>query len=145
MYNAIIWLDVRTSATVDQLLKTLPNENKNHYQHLCGLPLSTYFSGVKLRWLIDNDATVAKEMRDGNCLFGTIDSWLLWNLTGGINGGKHVTDVTNASRTMLMNLKTCDWDAELLNFFGVPPTILPKIRSSSEVYGHFSDGPLQVS
>lgn len=143
LHNAIIWLDVRTSSTVDQLLKALPNQNKNHYQHLCGVPLSTYFSGVKLRWLIDNDETVAQAMRDGNCLFGTVDTWLLWNLTGGIDGGKHYTDVTNASRTMLMNIKTCKWDQELLDFFGIPSTILPEIRSSSEVYGKFASGPLK--
>lgn len=82
-------------------------------QRLCGLPLSTYFSAVKLRWLIDNVATVREETAAGRCMFGTVDSWLLWNLTGGIKGGRHYTDVTNASRTMLMNIQTLQWDDEL--------------------------------
>lgn len=144
LHNAVIWMDVRTSSTVDQLAEKLPDKDKNHYRNLCGLPLSTYFSGVKLRWLKDNVPEVAKAIDDGNCLFGTIDTWLLWNLTGGPLGGVFVTDVTNASRTMLMNIETCAWEPELLDFFEIPATILPEIRSSSEVYGHFSKGPLKV-
>lgn len=144
MHNAIVWFDARTSSTVDLLEQKLPNKNKNHYQNRCGLPLSTYFSGVKLRWLKDNVDKVTKGMADGTCLFGTVDSWLLYHLTGGPSGGAHVTDVSNASRTMLMNIETCTWDTELLNFFELPKSILPEIRSSSEVYGYFSDGPLKV-
>lgn len=144
MHNAVVWFDARTSSTVDVLEQKLPNQNKNHYQSRCGLPLSTYFSGVKLRWLKDNVDKVAKAMEDGTCLFGTVDSWLLYHLTGGPSGGVHVTDVSNASRTMLMNIQTCAWDTELLSFFELPKSILPEIRSSSEVYGYFSDGPLKV-
>lgn len=144
IYPAILWFDARTSSTVDELVKKLPDENKNHYQELCGVPLSTYFSGVKLRWLKDNVPEVALAMENGTCLFGTIDSWLIYHLTGGISGGIHITDVTNASRTMLMNIKTCSWEKELLEFFDLPASILPDIRSSSEVYGYFSEGPLKV-
>lgn len=145
MHNALVWFDTRTSSTVDMLAQKLPNQNKNHYQKRCGLPLSTYFSGLKLRWLKDNVEQVSKAMDDGTCMFGTIDSWLLYHLTGGPAGGAHVTDVTNASRTMLMNIETCKWDAELLEFFELPESILPEIRSSSEVYGYFPDGPLKVN
>lgn len=140
LYNAIVWMDVRTSSTVDELTDKLPGKNRNYYQKLCGLPLSTYFSGVKLRWLKDNVPEVAQAIDEDACLFGTVDSWLLYHLTGGV----HVTDVSNASRTMLMNIETCQWDEELLDFFDVPASILPEIRSNSEVYGYFSDGPLKV-
>ncbi|KAF7270932.1 hypothetical protein GWI33_016141 [Rhynchophorus ferrugineus] len=144
LYNSIVWLDVRTSVTVDQLLDKIPNKtkNKNYLKPLCGLPLSPYFSAVKLRWLLDNVPKVKKAVASNNCLFGTIDTWLIWNLTGGINGGIHITDVTNASRTMLMNIDTLKWDPVLLNFFGVSNSILPKIRSSSEIYGNVSVGSL---
>lgn len=145
MHNAIVWLDMRTSSTVDQLLDTVPNKarNKNYLQPLCGLPLSPYFSAVKLRWLRDNVASIGRAMTDGTCLFGTVDTWLLWNLTGGPNGGQHITDVTNASRTMLMNIEELRWDSHLLKFFDIPRSVLPEIRSSSEVYGHFAgDSPL---
>lgn len=145
MHNAIVWFDARTSSTVDQLTDKLPEKNKNHFQKLCGLPLSTYFSGVKLRWLKDNKPEIAQAMENNTCLFGTVDSWLIYNLTGGASNGVHVTDVTNASRTMLMNIQTCAWDPELLEFFGLPASILPEMRSSSEIYGHFSDGPLKVN
>lgn len=144
LYSAIVWCDARTSSTVDELVKKLPNNDENHFQKKCGVPLSTYFSGVKLRWLKDNVSEVAQAMEDGSCAFGTVDSWLIYNLTGGIFGGIHITDVTNASRTMLMNIKTCTWDEELLDFFSLPQLILPQIRSSSEIYGYFSDGPLKV-
>lgn len=144
LYNAVVWLDVRTSSTIDALVETLPEKNRNHYQSVCGLPLSTYFSGVKLRWLKDNVPAVAQAIQDDVCLFGTVDTWLLWNLTGGKNGGVHITDVTNASRTMLMNIRSRLWDADLCEFFDISPNVLPEIRSSSEVYGTFAKGPLQV-
>lgn len=144
LYNALVWHDARTSSTVDELVKKLPNNDKNHFRKVCGVPLSTYFSGVKLRWLKDNVPEVTLAMENGSCLFGTVDSWLIYNLTGGISEGIHITDVTNASRTMLMNIATCTWDRELLDFFGLPSSILPEIRSSSEIYGYFSDGPLKV-
>lgn len=143
-HNAILWLDVRTSSTVDDLLETIPNRDKNYFQKLCGLPLSTYFSGVKMRWLRDHVPEVNNAIESGDLLFGTVDTFLIWQLTGGPNGGKFVTDVSNASRTMLMNIQTCKWEPELLEFFNIPSEILPEIRSSSEVYGHFSDGALKV-
>lgn len=145
LHNSIVWLDMRTSSTVDQLLDKVPNKsrNKNYLKPLCGLPLSPYFSAVKLKWLQENVPRVRKAMNAGNCLFGTVDSWLIWNLTGGSNGGIHITDVTNASRTMLMNIETLKWDSVLLKFFELPASILPQIKSSSEVYARITDGPLQ--
>ncbi|XP_066254747.1 glycerol kinase [Euwallacea similis] len=145
LYNSIVWLDVRTSTTVDQLLENIPNKtkNKNYLKPLCGLPISPYFSAVKVRWLLDNVLKVKKAVATDDCMFGTVDSWLIWNLTGGINGGLHITDVTNASRTMLMNIDSLKWDPVLLNFFGVPSSILPKIKSSSEVYGSVTVGSLK--
>ncbi|GAB0097048.1 Glycerol kinase [Sergentomyia squamirostris] len=145
LHNAIVWLDMRTSSTVDELLDKVPNKtrNKNYLKPLCGLPLSPYFSAVKLRWLIANVARVREAVKGGNCLFGTVDTWLLWNLTGGINGGQHVTDVTNASRTMLMNIETLRWDSKLCSFFEIPSEVLPEIRSSCEIYGHLTEGVLK--
>ncbi|KAG5896781.1 hypothetical protein JTB14_008357 [Gonioctena quinquepunctata] len=145
LYNSIVWLDVRTSSTVDCLLDRVPNKsrNKNYLKPLCGLPLSPYFSAVKIKWLQENIPKIKKAMDAGTCLFGTIDSWLIWNLTGGKNGGIHVTDVTNASRTMLMNIETLKWDPVLINFFELPSNILPAIKSSSEVYGSIVEGSLR--
>jgi glycerol kinase len=141
-HNAIIWSDIRTTSTVDLLLEKVPNntKNKNYLKPLCGLPISSYFSAVKLRWLLDNAEQVKQANRDDKTImFGTIDTWLIWNLTG-----VHVTDVTNASRTMLMNLDTLDWDPTLMKFFDVPANvILPSIKSSSEIYGYMLDGPLK--
>eukprot|EP00039_Didymoeca_costata_P006118 m.87616 g.87616 ORF g.87616 m.87616 type:complete len:561 (-) comp13119_c0_seq2:75-1757(-) len=139
-HNIIAGLDARTTDLVDQLVKKAGG-NKLKFQKICGLPISTYFSAVKLRWLLDSDATIAEEARSGRCLFGTVDSWLLWNFTGGLQGGLHITDVTNASRTLLMNLSTLSWDPTLLNFFGINKDILPEIRSSSEIYGRMQKGP----
>lgn len=110
---------------------------------MCGLPLSNCFSAIKVKWIVDNVTGVQELVQAGDCLFGTLDTWILWNLTGGIEGGIHVTDVTNASRTMLMNLETLKWDHKLCAFFRIPPKILPDIRSCSEVYGFVHDGPLQ--
>ncbi|MGH0158263.1 UNVERIFIED_CONTAM: hypothetical protein FKN15_035125 [Acipenser sinensis] len=104
-------------------------------KHKTGLPISTYFSAVKLRWLMDNVDEVRSAVHSGRAMFGTIDSWLIWSLTGAKNGGVHCTDVTNASRTMLFNVHTLDWDPELCQFFDIPMEILPKVRSSSEIYG----------
>ncbi|CAG9138407.1 unnamed protein product [Plutella xylostella] len=145
LHNAIVWLDMRTSSTIDKLLDTVPNKtrNQNYLKPLCGLPLSPYFSAVKLRWLSDNVDAVKNAMKAGTCCFGTVDTWIIWNLTGGPNGGKHVTDVSNASRTMLMNIETLEWDPLLLKFFEVPKSVLPEIRSSSEVYGYIAEGPVK--
>ncbi|VVC99797.1 glycerol kinase-like [Leptidea sinapis] len=145
LYNAIVWLDMRTSSTIDKLLDLVPNKtrNKNYLKPLCGLPMSPYFSAVKLRWLADNVDAVKQAMKNGSCCFGTVDTWLIWNLTGGVNGGKHITDVTNASRTMLMNIETLNWDPLLLKFFEVPVSVLPQIKSSSEIYGYIAEGLLR--
>lgn len=136
LYNAILWLDVRTSSTVSKLIAKTPQKSKDSLRKYCGLPITTYFSAVKLRWLLDTSEEVRKAVKDGRCLFGTVDSWLLWNFTGGINGGKHITDVTNASRTMLMNIHNLQWDDYLCQFFDIPKEVLPEIRSSSEIYGN---------
>ncbi|KAH3868573.1 hypothetical protein DPMN_031723 [Dreissena polymorpha] len=143
LYNAIVWLDARTASTVNQLIEKTECKTKDGLRSLCGLPIATYFSAVKLRWLLDNVPAVSKAAQEGRCLFGTVDSWLLWNLTGGRNGGCHITDVTNASRTMLMNIETLQWDDQLCKFFGVEKTMLPEIRSSAEVYGTLTEGPLK--
>ncbi|ELW48316.1 Glycerol kinase, partial [Tupaia chinensis] len=134
LYNAVVWLDLRTQSTVENLSKRIPGNN-NFVKSKTGLPLSTYFSAVKLRWLLDNVRKVQKAVEENRALFGTIDSWLIWSLTGGVNGGVHCTDVTNASRTMLFNIHSLEWDKELCEFFGIPMEILPNVRSSSEIYG----------
>ena len=139
--NAIVWQDTRTDRIAAEL------ERDGHgdvIRRKAGLPPATYFSGGKLRWIFDNVPGVAEDAARGEALFGTTDSWLLWNLTGGVDGGVHVTDVTNASRTMLMNLETCDWDDELLSIFGVPRAMLPRILPSSnpDFFGTTrADGP----
>ncbi|XP_068628388.1 glycerol kinase 3 [Battus philenor] len=145
LHNAIVWLDMRTTSTVDKLLDSVPNKtrNKNYLKPLCGLPLSPYFSALKLRWLSEKVDVVSRAMKNGSCCFGTVDSWIIWNLTGGPNGGKHVTDVSNASRTMMMNIETLKWDPLLLKFFEVPKSVLPEIKSSSEIYGYIKNGPLK--
>ncbi|XP_017785874.1 PREDICTED: glycerol kinase-like isoform X2 [Nicrophorus vespilloides] len=135
LHNAIVWNDIRTSSTVDQILAKLPDNNKNHFKQICGLPVSPYFSAFKLKWLMDNVKNIRRAIKKGTCLFGTIDTWIVWNLTGGVNGGIHITDVTNASRTFLMNIETLHWDPLLLHTFNVNAAILPEIRNSSEVYG----------
>ncbi|XP_077088365.1 glycerol kinase 3 isoform X4 [Siphateles boraxobius] len=142
LYNAIVWLDLRTQSTVERLINKTPGRNKNHLKHKTGLPISTYFSAVKLRWLMDNVEKIHEAMLSHKAMFGTIDSWLIWCLTGGKKGGVHCTDVTNASRTMLFNIHTMDWDPELCTYFDIPMEILPKVRSSSEIYGLMKSGPL---
>uniref|UniRef100_A0A8C3LTF4 glycerol kinase n=1 Tax=Chrysolophus pictus TaxID=9089 RepID=A0A8C3LTF4_CHRPC len=120
LYNAIVWLDLRTQSTVERLLKRIPGNNKSFFKFRTGLPLSTYFSAVKLRWLLDNVEEIRQAVDDGRAMFGTIDSWLIWCLTGGKNGGVHCTDVTNASRTMLFNIHSLDWDPELCHKYFLP-------------------------
>ncbi|KAM5338534.1 glycerol kinase-like [Glossophaga mutica] len=142
LYNAVVWLDLRTQSTVEDLNKRIPGNN-NFVKSKTGLPISTYFSAVKVRWLLDNVKKVQKAVEEGRALFGTIDSWLIWNLTGGTNGGVHCTDVTNASRTMLFNIHSLEWDKELCEFFEIPMKILPNVRSSSEIYGLMKAGVLE--
>src|SRR5579859_948649 len=143
VYNAIVWQDTRTDKIVEQLSA---DGGQDRFRAKVGLPLATYFSGPKVKWILDNvDGARAKAER-GELAFGNIDAWLIWLLTGGTDGGVHVTDVTNASRTMLMNLETLDWDDELLSFFGVPRAMLPQIRPSSDPLGYGvtrADGPLR--
>jgi len=131
--NAIVWQDVRTAALVEELA----GGDVDRVRALTGLPLSTYFSGPKVRWLLDADPALEARAEAGELCFGTIDSWLLWQLTG---GAVHVTDVTNASRTLLMDLRTLEWSEEALSLIGVPRALLPEIRSSSEVYGELRAG-----
>src|ERR1700722_6614666 len=127
-YNAIDWQDTRT----DRIASALDRDGRGDViRHKAGLPPATYFAGGKLQWILDNVEGVRAAAERGDAVSGTIDTWLLWNLTGGPRGGVHVTDVTNASRTMLMDLETLDWDDELLSFFGIPRTMLPSIASSS--------------
>jgi len=130
--NAIVWQDTRVADDVRQFSA---NGGQDRFQRQTGLPLSTYFSGLKLRWLLQNIPRARERAAAGELLFGTVDTFLLWHLTGGAKGGTHVTDVTNASRTQLFNLQTLDWDEKLLAAFEVPRAMLPQVRSSSEVYG----------
>ncbi|GAA4226182.1 glycerol kinase GlpK [Actinomadura meridiana] len=133
-YNAIVWQDTRT----DRIASALERDGKGDViRRRAGLPPATYFSGGKIQWILDNVDGTREDAEDGEAVFGNIDTWVLWNLTGGVNGGVHVTDPTNASRTMLMDLETLDWDDELLSFFGVPRSMLPRILPSSapEPYG----------
>ena len=131
--NAIVWQDTRVAP---MLAAFAANGGQDRYRAKTGLPLATYFSGLKIRWILDHLADGRVEAEASDLLFGNIDTYLIWNLTGGPSGGVHVTDVTNASRTQLMNLHTLDWDVEILRDFGIPRQMLPKIVSSSEIYGH---------
>ena len=132
VYNAIVWQDTRTQAIVDRLAA---DGGVERFKEQVGLPLATYFSGTKIVWILENVPGAREKAEAGDLLFGTTDTWVLWNLTGGVEGGVHATDVTNASRTMFMDLETLEWDDEILAAFGVPRSMLPEIRSSSEVYG----------
>lgn len=131
IYNALVWQDTRTADICNQLAA---DGGQDRLRDKVGLPLATYFSGPKIKWLLDNVAGARERAERGELLFGNMDTWLVWNLSGGVNGGAHVTDVTNASRTMLMNLHTLDWDAEILQLMGIPSAMLPRICSSSETY-----------
>ncbi len=133
-YNAIVWQDTRT----DRIASALDRDGRGDViRQKAGLPPATYFSGGKIQWILENVDGVREAAERGDAIFGTCDTWVLWNLTGGTRGGVHITDVTNASRTMLMNLETLDWDDELLSFFGIPRQMLPAIASSSspDAYG----------
>ena len=132
VFNAIVWQDTRTDVLVNEFAK---EGGQDRFRAKVGLPLATYFSGPKVRWILDNVPGARESAQAGDLVFGNMDTWCIWNLTGGVNGGVHVTDVTNASRTMLMNLETLDWDDEILGIMGVPKSMLPAIKASSEVYG----------
>lgn len=132
VHNAIVWQDTRTDAICNRLAQ---DGGQDRFRDKTGLPLATYFSGPKIAWLLENVDGLRARAEKGEVLFGNIDTWLIWNLTGGPDGGVHVTDVSNASRTMLMNLATLDWDEAILAAMGVPRAMLPEVRSSSEVYG----------
>jgi len=145
IYNAIVWQDTRTDVIINELARAEQSDaqersrsvsGQDRFRLKTGLPLATYFSGPKLKWILDNVEGARKQAENGDLLFGTIDTWLIWNLTA----GEHITDVTNASRTMLMNLSTLDWDEEILRVLDIPRAVLPQIRSSSEIYGHVGAG-----
>lgn len=141
-FSFTAWNDCRTTSIIDRILTK--NYNKiNLLKSICGLPFSNCFSSVKCRWLIENVASINEAVRKNECFFGTLDTYILWHLTGGLDDGVHLTDVTNASRTMLMNLKTLNWDEKLCHFFQIPMSILPRIRSSAEIFGYVYDGPLK--
>jgi glycerol kinase len=130
--NAIVWQDTRVEGMVSEFAR---QGGIDRFRAKTGLPLSTYFSALKIRWILENIRDARQQAEAGELLFGTVDTYLLWRLTGGVNGGLHLTDVTNASRTQLMSLATLDWDAEILAAFGIPRNILPRIASSSEIFG----------
>ncbi|MBA2337561.1 MAG: glycerol kinase, partial [Acidimicrobiia bacterium] len=132
IHNALVWQDTRTDKLVDEFSG---DGGQDRFRAKVGLPLATYFSGPKIRWILDNVEGARARAEAGDLAFGNMDTWVIWNLTGGTDGGVHVTDVTNASRTMLMDLSTLDWDDGILDVMGVPRSVLPEIRSSSEVYG----------
>jgi glycerol kinase len=137
VHNAIVWQDTRTDQICNQLAA---DGGQDRFRSKTGLPIATYFSGPKITWILDNVDGVRERAESGEVLFGNIDTWVIWQLTGGPDGGVHVTDVTNASRTMMMNLETLDWDDEILGILGVPRAMLPEIRASSEVYGEAKNG-----
>lgn len=132
IYNAIVWQDTRTQKIVDELAA---DGGVERFKEKVGLPLATYFSGTKIKWILDNVDGAREKADAGDLLFGNTDSWVTWNLTGGTDGGVHITDVTNASRTLFMDLAKLEWDEDILATFGVPRSMMPEIKSSSEVYG----------
>lgn len=138
-HNAVVWMDTRNDKVVAEMAK---DGGQDRFRPQVGLPLATYFSGLKVKWLLDNVPEIRAAADAGDALFGNIDTWLIWNLTGGKSGGAHVTDVTNASRTMLMNLDTLSWNEDIAAAMGIPMSMLPTIKSSSEVYGYtLENGP----
>lgn len=134
-YNAIVWQDTRTDKICVEFAK---DSGQDRFRLKTGLPLATYFSGPKIKWILDNVSGVREAAENGRAIFGNIDTWIIWNMTGGINGGAHITDVTNASRTLLMDLKSLDWDDDILKAMDIPRQLLPEIRPSSdpEVWGY---------
>ncbi|QOQ39333.1 glycerol kinase GlpK [Trueperella pecoris] len=141
IYNAIVWQDTRTDKIVRELAG---DEGPDKYKEICGLGLATYFSGPKIKWILDNVEGAREKAEAGDLLFGNTDSWVIWNLTGGPNGGVHVTDVTNASRTMLMDVRELKWREDICADMTIPMSMLPEIKSSSEVYGYGSKNSLII-
>jgi glycerol kinase len=139
VYNAIVWQDTRTDKICTELEQ---DGGQDRFRLKTGLPIATYFSGPKIRWVLENVDGARDRAEAGDLVFGNMDTWCIWNLTGGTNGGLHITDPSNASRTMLMNLETLDWDDELLSAIGVPRSMLPEVRPSSAVYGEVAEGAL---
>jgi glycerol kinase len=143
IYNAIVWQDKRTSNYCDELKK---KGHEKTIREKTGLVIDSYFSGTKVKWILDNVEGAREKAVSGELLLGTIDTWLVWNFT---KGGQHITDVTNASRTLLFNINTMDWDDELLELFTIPKSMLPKVKQSSEIYGHtkstFYDAKIPIS
>ena len=133
VYNAIVWQDTRTQKICDELAG---DQGPDRFKDICGLPLATYFSGPKVKWILDNVEGARAKAEAGDLLFGNMDTWVLWNLTGGVNGGVHVTEPTNASRTMLMDVRKLQWDDSMCEVMGIPKSMLPEIKSSSEIYGY---------
>lgn len=140
-FNAIVWQDTRTDKICNELAK---NGGQDRFRAKVGLPLATYFSGPKIKWILENVEGVRSAAERGDAVFGNMDTWVIWNITGGVKGGAHVTDVSNASRTMLMNLETLDWDDEILGIMGIPKQMLPEIRPSSDpkIYGTWHGVPV---
>lgn len=139
VHPAIVWQDTRTDKICSQLTC---DGGQDRFRSKTGLPLATYFSGPKVKWVLDNYPDIRERAEKGEILFGNVDTWLIWNLTGGPDHGLHITDVTNASRTLCMNLESLDWDPDILQILGIPTVMLPQIRSSSEVYGQINLGQL---
>lgn len=138
LYNVIVWMDNRTKDLVDDMIDSVPGRDFNWLKDKTGLPMSTYFSAFKLKWLIDNVESVKLALKEDRLMFGTVDSWILWNLTG-----RHLTDVTNASRTFLMDIESLQWDKTLCKQFNIPMNILPKILASADDFGTVQHGPLK--
>src|SRR5919197_6526514 len=137
IHNALVWQDTRTDKLVDEFSR---DGGQNRFQERVGLPLATYFSGPKVRWILDNVDGARERAEAGDLLFGNIDTWCIWNLTGGTDGGIHITDPSNASRTMLLDLRKLAWDDEIAGIIGVPTSMLPEVKASSEVYGEVRSG-----
>ncbi|XP_052804749.1 glycerol kinase 3-like isoform X2 [Mya arenaria] len=142
LYNTIQWLDLRAVPLVQGFIDKTPTKNLDAFRPITGLPIYTS-SIIRFRWLVDNVPEVKRAVEEGRCYLGTIDAWLLWNLTGGLDGGRHISDVTNASRMSVMNINTMEWDDSLCEFYGIDKKVLPEITSSAEIYGNMNEGPLK--
>ncbi|XP_056012201.1 glycerol kinase-like isoform X1 [Ostrea edulis] len=141
-YNAIVWCDIRTQDENEKELDKVPGRNKDHFRRITGLPLSPLFWYTKIPWILKNVPGVMEAIKDGTCMLGTVNSWILWNLTGGVDGGLYLTDISNGQITGLFNLETCNWDPEICRYFGIPHDVFAEVRSTSEIYGYIKSGPL---